>query len=817
MHDDTLHTMTRATRSLSGARALPDDARVPEGLPARYDLLGLLGRGGMGEVWRVLDRTLNRVMALKVLRWASQDPEATARFTREAQLTAQLQHPGVVPVHDLGTLPDGRLYFTMQEVRGSTLAELVTQHHAGVPGAWPLRRLVDALHRACEAVAYAHDSGVVHGDLKPNNLMIGGFGEVLVLDWGLARLLDVLGPEDAPTDGVPRPLQARGTPLYMAPEQARGQLPSPASDVWALGAVLFELLTGERVVQPSELSVLLGRVARGEVRRAPQMEGFAEDCAAISRRAMAFEPEQRFPDARPLARALQEVLEGARRRAEANEQLQSARQQLSRVLPRRRQAAALRERVHEMLEVAPKHGPAEARASAWAVEDDAARLEEEADALEQSAVLAAEAALRHAPELSEAQSLLAEVHRARLLESEARRDVAAARRAERELRAVDDGRFAGLLLGTGALTLHTDPPGAIAELLRYVPERRRLVPRSVRRLGPTPLNAVPLEMGRYLVVLRHPGRAEVRLPVTIDRAEHVDHVPPGGRVPHAIRLPPVDALGPDDCYVPAGWFLAGGDPEANHPMPATRVWVDAFVMRRFPVTNTQYIAFLDDLVAQGREAEALRWAPRADSGPASASNPMLYGRDAEGRFVRVPDAEGDLWAADWPVFKVDIASARAYARWAAARDGLPWRLPVELEWEKAARGTDGRRFPWGDFFDPGWACTFLSRDGRSYPSGVGGFPADESPYGVRGLGGNLRDWCPQPVQAWRYRIRDGRALLATEAELDAMGPEDTCPMRGGSWNMGEVWARAASRDGGYVATRWDIASFRLTRSLGSPA
>ncbi|MFO1495028.1 MAG: serine/threonine-protein kinase [Lysobacterales bacterium] len=163
-----------------------------------YELLSLIGSGAMGEVWRVRDRRLQRTMAMKILRHAwTGDADIAARFIEEAQATAQLQHPGIVPVHEIGTLSDGRLYFTMKEVRGRTFLDVIEAVHReigsdfGAVGrdGWSHRRLVEVFRAVCDAVAYAHSRGVIHRDLKPHNIMVGDFGEVLVLDWGLALVI----------------------------------------------------------------------------------------------------------------------------------------------------------------------------------------------------------------------------------------------------------------------------------------------------------------------------------------------------------------------------------------------------------------------------------------------------------------------------------------------------------------------------------------------------------------------------------------------------------------------------------------------------
>ena len=200
----------------------------------RYEDLGQLGRGGMGEVRRVRDRELGRAVAMKILHpELCRRPDVLARFVEEAQATAQLQHSSVVPVHELGRLQDGRAFFTMREVRGRTLAEVIDEVHAArafggraAPSGWTFRRLVAAFLRVCEAVAYAHDRGVVHRDLKPSNVMIGDHGEVLVVDWGLTKVVGAV--EQAPAEVEPvitdrsqdasqatRAGMVAGTPTYM--------------------------------------------------------------------------------------------------------------------------------------------------------------------------------------------------------------------------------------------------------------------------------------------------------------------------------------------------------------------------------------------------------------------------------------------------------------------------------------------------------------------------------------------------------------------------------------------------------------------------
>jgi hypothetical protein len=212
----------------------------------RYALGATLGRGGMGEVRLCRDLVLHRALAMKLV--TSTSPGTVTRFVREARVQGQLEHPGIVPVHDLGLEPGGRPYFTMKRVRGVTLAEVLRALAEGNEAArakYPRRRLLQAFQAVCLTVDFAHSRHVVHRDLKPANVMLGDFGEVYVLDWGIAKHLDapldadaetLSGESVAPQAGQTAQGAVMGTPGYMSPEQALGEPVDPRTDVYALGA-----------------------------------------------------------------------------------------------------------------------------------------------------------------------------------------------------------------------------------------------------------------------------------------------------------------------------------------------------------------------------------------------------------------------------------------------------------------------------------------------------------------------------------------------------------------------------------------------------
>jgi eukaryotic-like serine/threonine-protein kinase len=270
-------------------------ADTPDLTGTGYVLLDKLGAGGMGGVFRVEDTALGRQVALKVIGMVDSSGEFSARLLREAKIIAQLEHPGIVPVHDVGTLPDGRVFYTMKLVQGRRL----DQHRDELGGV--LERL-RTFQKICEAVAFAHAHQVLHRDLKPQNIMVGKFGEVLVMDWGLAKLLNAEISAESNSAPAIRLRQSSsdadtaeadtahgmvlGTPGYMAPEQARGDVAAvgPRADVYSLGAVLSFLLDDSGTV--------------------------SKTLAAISGKAMADDAQQRYGSVQELANDIAHYLDG---------------------------------------------------------------------------------------------------------------------------------------------------------------------------------------------------------------------------------------------------------------------------------------------------------------------------------------------------------------------------------------------------------------------------------------------------------------------------------------------------------------------------
>jgi serine/threonine-protein kinase len=289
----------------------------------RFRVLRPHAKGGLGEVFVAHDEELHREVALKEIQERFADrPEYRSRFLLEAEITGCLEHPGVVPVYGLGRYPDGRPYYAMRFVKGDTLQQAIDRFHRGdAPGRDPgerrlalrglLRRFVDV----CNAVGYAHSRGVLHRDLKPANAILGDYGETLVVDWGLAKVVRRPADSDGAAGVTLRPLSAEGlapthlgvpigTPAFMSPEQAAGQVDAlgPAGDVYSLGATLYCLLTGRAPFDGRDVGEILQRVQRGEFRPPRQVKrGVPAALEAVCLKAMAPRPADRYGTARALA------------------------------------------------------------------------------------------------------------------------------------------------------------------------------------------------------------------------------------------------------------------------------------------------------------------------------------------------------------------------------------------------------------------------------------------------------------------------------------------------------------------------------------
>jgi serine/threonine-protein kinase len=337
--DAAFEAVARAgSRQDSGAGPDGGPPAAPDSAGQRFRIVRPHAEGGLGIIYRAHDEELHREVALKEIqpRFATR-PEDRARFLREAEITGSLEHPGIVPVYSLGRYPDGRPYYAMRLIQGTSLKVAIEEFHHEAGGridpgfrSLPLRKLLDRFRTVCEALEYAHSRGILHRDVKPQNIMIGRYGETLLVDWGLARSTGLADTPPVVVEPSSLPIPAEGsdatvdwglatsraegsdataagsivgTPAYMSPEQAEGRSErvGPASDVYGLGATLYHLLTGRPAFEGGVTEVL-AKVRRGEF---PKPRSVRRDVPraleAVCLKAMALRPADRYASARDLA------------------------------------------------------------------------------------------------------------------------------------------------------------------------------------------------------------------------------------------------------------------------------------------------------------------------------------------------------------------------------------------------------------------------------------------------------------------------------------------------------------------------------------
>ncbi|MFN3197259.1 MAG: protein kinase domain-containing protein [Bradymonadia bacterium] len=761
----------------------------------RYTLGGELGRGAMGVVMEATDGQFDRTVAVKLL---LEDDLAgdRVRFIDEARITAQLQHPNVPPVYEMGRFSDERLYFAMRRIEGRDLRAIIEDLREGDQSAqksFGRVRLLTVFSQICRTMAYAHAQGVIHRDLKPENVMIGDFGEVTVMDWGLAK------PFDAPEAHTDQPVRRRnttdagfstqygemtGTPHYMPPEQARGELDAmgPRSDIYSLGAVLYELLTLEPPFNGRSIEELKAEVLTGELKppseRAPD-RGIPGEIERLCLQCLDREIEKRPENAGLLADAVETFLEGeqdqarkAQERRKLFEKGRGAADAWRRAMERRRQLQLKIARLKDR--IAP-WAPAEARRRLWSQEDELNRLQTEMVERFSEALAALHGALSIDGSHNLTRKALADLYYEAFEEAERHQHTDQMAQCAAMIRALDDdGGLIEALNGEGSLEIETRARGVKGTILRYEARDRVRVPTRPQRLNRLPVRMSSLPPGSYLVELTGPSLSPTRVPVLVER---------NARVRMRLKLFPDELVGSGFIHIAGGPTHLGGDEGAQLPLSERVEEIEDFFLARRPILAKEWLEFLRDLARTYGAEQAMIRAPRSAPG-----SPSLWPVDPEG-LPMIPDidAQGRPWHPDWPVVSISAEDAEAYCTWLSRRTGRPMRLPTETEWEKAARGADGRLFPWGDHFEPGFCHMGLSRPGVPEPGPVGTFEADVSPYGVADLAGGVSEWTSS-------RIGESEHIRV---------------VKGGHWAGGPTECRSASRQIHPVQQRLPTLGFRL--------
>lgn len=676
----------------------------------------------MGAVYRARRADLGREFALKVM-LRPDSPGAVERFLREAKAAAALAgHPGIVAVHDIGEADDGSLYLAMDLVRGVPLDRAIDETELS-PREW-----ARTVGQAAEAIHFAHLHGVLHRDLKPANIIVDGeSGRARVMDFGLATR--------AEDTRLTKSGEVLGTPAYMPPEQAAGDPLDERADVWSLGATLYECLAGRPPFDGATALNVLAAVMTKDPRR---IVGAPRDLEAIVMRCLEKDRDRRYPSALALAQDLGRFVGGEPVAAKPiGPAARLARRVRRRPLPWAAGAAAAavaagaglwtwHQGAQRQTAVQALQIEAEAAAARFRGLGDGAEIWE-AERAYGAAVAAGEAAGRLDAEAQAACGrLLAGLAAARLAAAERGLDRDAAARFLGDLRQHGAGTHGELIQGDGVIIAPaSEPAGAAVEVLRYADRGGRLVAESITELAAGEEWAAP--MGSYLLVLRRDGYADVRLPVLVERGER--------EAPGPVRMLTADEIGEGFVYVPAGESVFGGDRDAPGAWPLRRETVPGFLLGRGEVTLGEYQDFYRTLHAAG-DAEGLR-----------DCAPVLSERHGAALVVRGGAVElaSPRLPLDLPVMGVSADAAERYCAWRSERDGRRVRLPTEAEWERAARGADGRPYPWGAAFSHESAQTGVDPDTgdprQPWTVTAGGGAWDESPFGVRGLCGGVSEHC----------------------------------------------------------------------------
>jgi serine/threonine-protein kinase len=757
----------------------------------RYSLEEKLGEGGAGTVWLARDHFLERNVALKVLSGdLNEADEQAKRFLFEAQTTGRLDHPGVIPVYDVGTLPDDRWFYTMQLIDERDFEEVLQQRETDseVAEDYPLPRLLKIFSRVCLIIAYAHDSGVLHRDLKPANIMLGAYGEVYVVDWGLARYFTDEADAQQTDEGPDAPEDAEegevvGTPYYMAPEQIRGENAGmgPKTDVYALGVILYRLLTGQVPFDAPTIMSLLLKVETEDppdpYEVAPDRE-IPEPLAEAALEAMSHEAGDRM-SAQQLADRVTEYLDGVkekRRRAERADELLDRARALHQAYVQARKSVEGRRRALEerMASLNPEDG-LEARKPLWEKEGRIDEAAHEAEELYSKSVQAARESLESFP-TSGASRLLADLYWYKYAEACEDRDEAKELYFRSLVEEYDDGRYADRLADTGELALRV-PSDRETHLYRSRPVGPLLELEEVE--GDWSGQPFEVPTGSYRVTVDYGEAMVVETPVEVDSHQC-------SLVEVSAPSPPVDG---EFCFIPGGRYTVGGDSLAPKSLPEQTVELEPFLMRQYPVTLEEYCEFLNDIAQEDFEL-AKSHSPRTPDGSV-----YYLDIDPEARHFGVPavDKDGHAWDPQWPVTMVNLYDARAYTKWRSRRDGVDYRLPSEHQWEVAARGVDRRIFPWGNGFDPTLCHMAESTAGRPMPCPVGSYPYDRSPFGVCDMAGLVIEWT-------RTRSESGGLQFI---------------QRGGSYGSPSNWCRAAARKNNEADMNFASFGFRFALDFGS--
>ncbi len=777
-----------------------------------YTSIAALGKGSFGLVHSADDTLLGREVAIKSLKKHFQEEEEIVdRFLKEARGTAQLEHPNIMPVHEMGVTEELGVYFTMKKIVGEDLKEILDKLQANLAfyeKTYPLSFLLEVFLSVCNGVAFAHSKGVIHRDLKPANIMIGEFGEVLILDWGLVKQLgedegsgskvklrmDEFDDGSQTLDGA-----VSGTPNYMSPEQAEGRTADIdfQSDIYSLGAILYHILTHRPPFERTQLRKLLENVKTGNFespcKRCPELK-IPRELEAICLKAMSLYPVSRYRTVERFSQDIRNYIghfdvtayKAPRwvrwwKTCKRNPIKSSVAAAALAVLLlafgaqramlygsyryNRNQAEVFRGSAAENIQAAMEeyNGVQEicrtAHSRSESTEETAARKRLDDLVREVNRELnLARSYYENVPEPFQQTALV----RAGLIDIVRQWiDFSLARKAYAEAvgRLIDVERriehWGGSLhpesaaflvdvqkrvIGDGVLEL-VEPSGVVEVEIFSVDEHNPRFTRGdlVARSRTFPKRIDPIRRGSYIMDVVLESGSKIPYPIYIDHGEH-----------KKIKLEIPSAIPEGMAFVPEGAFFYGGVESRFYRQH--RIALKGFFIKQYEVTFSEYIEFWKTLEGGAKQKYVGR----------------IQFNESERKFHVAWDASGHLLderlSLAMPVVGITREAAVAYCNWLSEQRGAAIRLPTAEEWEKAARGVDGRRYVWGNGLNERLTLSKKNAHGKKkYPflAPPGSFKlTDQSIYVVYDLAGNVREMTSTllPGSDTLYQIKGGSAF-----------------------------------------------------------
>ena len=791
-----------------------------------YGETSSIGEGGVGLVLKGHDHNLGRDVAVKILRPQMRGKSRLDHFIREARATAQIEHPNIVPVHEMGVSPDWGIYFTMKKIVGEDLKEILLKLEKKDPEyekKYTLRKLLNIFTDVCNGVSFAHSKGIIHLDLKPENVFVGDFGEVLVLDWGLVREikpkneteesdddksvnridnsvninLDDSARPDLTLDGI-----INGTPYYMSPEQAKGDnnKMDHRSDIYSLGIMLYQILTLRLPFEGSKVRNLLDLVIIGDFIPPGKIAAYRKipiELESICLKAMSYKIEDRYQKVKELLEDIynyfddypvssmhyslfsrfrklclrhpviststaavvlffllgygiiqtqmyikynlrcnlvgQQIQVGTnefRKAREIFEQLEALR--LKRIVKEKSLQELELERRLQQTENSAINSCQLAMILLSGIPDPYKKTKKFNDS-RLNIIKERIGYTLHVKDYVTTGKLLDLLEKALEIDS--------AFISEEKKKKINTIR--NEIRGDGSLQVSSLPEGANVEIRKLQENAQGVLEEGhPKNLGKTPLKLASLHKGSYLFTLRLKGYPDVKYPLNISHSE---------KETANIIIP--EKIPDGMVYIPDGHFFIGGINARNQRLREIRL--PNFFIRKHEVTFAEYADFLKTLTDEDLR---IKYA-------------LMVRLHREDRcFFNVFDADFNILLPEikpqHPVVGVSRESAVAYCDWIGKKLGRICRLPTAEEWEKAARGVDGRNFVWGNKTSNEFA--FISENSEAtkrfgFWAPPGSFPLDTSIYGVSDMGGNVREWTNSKFMGESpfYQIKGASAATTT--------------------------------------------------------